>query len=65
MKRIRALQDKYYLDKNFFPLKDKLLQMLNNTTEFDFIRPETKENIIYDILGKLKPKWNIKKQKFY
>ena len=60
-----ALKDKYYLDKHFFPLKDKLLEMLNNEREYNQINNETKENIIYDILGSIKPRYNVKTKQCY
>ncbi len=65
MKRIKALRDEFYLDKNFLPLKDKLLNMLDNTTDLSNISREQKENILYDVLGAMQPKWNSKLQKYY
>ncbi len=62
MKRIKALRDKFYLDKNFLPLKDKLLNMLDNTPDLANISREQKENILYDVLGAIQPKWNSKKK---
>ena len=60
----KALKDEYYLDKNFFPLKERLLEMLIKDKEYGNLPEEILENIVYDILLAMRNEWDIKKHCF-
>ena len=70
MKRVKKLlPDKYYLDKYFFPLKDKLINEVtkneNKYTNLDGYQKNLIAGIVGDTLYAIKPKYNTKTKKFY
>jgi len=76
MKRIKTLlPDKYYLDKNFFKLKEEIFneferdqKIWNNDIYNWFGNKEPKfivKEIIEMVLMSIRPKYSIKNKKFY
>jgi hypothetical protein len=53
--KIRALRDEFYLDKNFFPLKDNLFKMLRLQEQFKYIPDNDLDDIVLDLLEEIKP----------
>lgn len=76
MKRIKKLlPNKYYLDKNFYPLGNEIMKefekdqkKFNNDVYKLFGQVEPKiivKEIISMVLSSIKPKYNLKEKKFY
>jgi len=76
MKRIKKLlPNKYYLDKNFYRLRDEILEAFKedqkkfNNDIYSMFGKSEPEIIVNEIitmtLYSIKPKYNLKKKKFY
>jgi hypothetical protein len=56
MRRIaRLLPDEYYLDKNFFPLADKITEEIIKDGYYGNLPEETIREIVLDVLTCIKP----------
>ena len=57
MKRIkRLLPDEYYLDKNYFPLAEKIAVEIINSPYYNEIHDEIIRDIVGDVLTAIKPR---------